>query len=133
MSKLYDTFLYLKKEDNETIYMFKSGIFYIFLAEDAKLVSSIFNFKITNLNNQVIKCGFPISSYEKYLPIIEHLPYKFKIVDINDNMTMSLSDFKLNHKFETVFNKLKNIDTNNLSVSEAYNFINELRSDLGIQ
>lgn len=133
MSKLYDTFLYLKKEDNETIYMFKSGIFYIFLAEDAKLVSSIFNFKITNLNNQVIKCGFPISSYEKYLPIIEHLPYKFKIVDINDNMTMSLSDFKLNHKFETVFNKLKNIDTNNLSVSEAYNFINELRSDLGIK
>ena len=49
MSKLYDKYLFLK--DNEpnpdsTLFLFKSGIFFIFLDSDAKIASNIFNFKL---------------------------------------------------------------------------------------
>ena len=36
MSKLYKKFLELKRSNNNKVYLFKSGIFYIALAEDAE-------------------------------------------------------------------------------------------------
>ena len=59
MSKLYDKFSSLKNSNKDTLYLFKSGIFFIALNEDATKLSEIFGFKITNLNDTVTKCGFP--------------------------------------------------------------------------
>ena len=42
MSKLYEKFLELKKANNNKIYLFKSGIFYIGLSEDAKVISELY-------------------------------------------------------------------------------------------
>lgn len=50
MSKLYDKFSSLKNSNKDTLYLFKSGIFFIALNEDATKLSEIFGFKITNLN-----------------------------------------------------------------------------------
>ena len=66
MSKLYQTYVALKVQDSTQLYLFKSGIFYIFLDDDAKLISSLFNLKLTNLNSAIMKCGFPTSQLEKY-------------------------------------------------------------------
>ena len=63
MSKLYNSYLSMKKLDKDTILFFKSGIFYVLLDNDARLVSSILNLKLTHLNSEVVKCGFPIISY----------------------------------------------------------------------
>lgn len=41
------------------IYLFKSGIFYIALEEDATFLSELLGFKLTNFNETVMKCGFP--------------------------------------------------------------------------
>ena len=41
MSKLYNNYLALKKENESTLFLFKSGIFYIFLDEDATKISNI--------------------------------------------------------------------------------------------
>ncbi len=60
MSKLYKTYLILKNQDKNTLYLFKSGIFYIFLDENAKIISNILNLKLTNLSPTVVKCGFPV-------------------------------------------------------------------------
>ena len=59
MSKLYQKYQQLKKENPEKCYLFKSGIFYIFLEDDAKKLGPMLSLKITNLNDSVVKCGFP--------------------------------------------------------------------------
>ena len=56
MSKLYEKYKSLKENDNSKLYLFKSGIFYIFLEEDAKKMSSFFNLKLSKLNETVVKC-----------------------------------------------------------------------------
>ena len=47
--KLYDKYKYLKKIDSNKNYLFKSGNFYIFLDEDAKVISSVTTLKLTML------------------------------------------------------------------------------------
>ena len=66
MSKLYNIYQDLKKEDKEKIYIFKAGAFFILLDDDAKLISEKLNLKLTKLNDSLVKCGFPINSIEKY-------------------------------------------------------------------
>ena len=38
MSKLINVYEKLKQENKDTLYLFKSGIFYIFIGNDAKIV-----------------------------------------------------------------------------------------------
>ena len=61
MSKLYDVYSYLKKSSNEdnVLYLFKSGIFLLFIDKDAIIASDILGLKLTNLTNNIVKCGFP--------------------------------------------------------------------------
>ncbi len=50
MSKLYDIYSSLKSNEpksDKTLYLFKSGIFFILIDEDAKIASKILNLKIT--------------------------------------------------------------------------------------
>ncbi len=61
MSKLYPKYLELKKNDKDTIYLFKSGIFFLALEEDATTLAKELNLKVTNLSPNVTKCGFPVS------------------------------------------------------------------------
>lgn len=70
MSKLYKRYLQLKQVDDSKIYLFKSGIFYIFLQDDAIKMSNLLKLKLTNLNETVVKCGFPVKNLNKYLDLI---------------------------------------------------------------
>ena len=64
MSKLFNNYILLKSQDCNKFYLFKSGIFYIFLDADARSMSQQFGFKLSNLNNSVVKCGFPTNSLD---------------------------------------------------------------------
>ena len=91
MSKFYDNYLFLKANDansNNTLYIFKSGIFFILLDNDAKIASQILNLKLTYFTENVLKCGFPISSLEKYTNILEKTQYNFKIIDNIKNVRL---------------------------------------------
>ena len=81
MSKLYERYLKLKKQDSSVLYLFKNGIFYIFLEEDAKKMSSLLNLKLTNLNESVLKCGFPVNNLAKYSSLIQSNGYQVHIVE----------------------------------------------------
>ena len=71
MSKLYSIYL-IEKENNEAkILLFKSGIFYVALDKDAIFLSNTFGFKLTNLNDNIKKCGFPCNSLDKYLKLFK--------------------------------------------------------------
>ena len=54
MSKLFEMYNKLKTENNKIIYLFKSGIFYIALDEDAKFLSEKYNYKLTNLTSMMV-------------------------------------------------------------------------------
>lgn len=79
MSKLYNKYLELKSKNNNTftLYLFKSGIFYIFLDKDAEIMSNLLHLKLTKLNDNIVKCGFPATHIEKYLKMIELTNYNF--------------------------------------------------------
>ena len=81
MSKLLNTYKNLKEKDFETIYLFKNGAFYLALEDDAKLLSNEFELKLTNLNANAVKCGFPCSSFDKYYLKLKNIDKEFKIVD----------------------------------------------------
>ena len=59
MSKLYNIYLQEKSKNKDNILLFKSGIFYISIDDDALKLSSLFHLKLTNLNDSIKKCGFP--------------------------------------------------------------------------
>ena len=96
MSKLYNTYLELKKKDKETIYLFKSGIFFISLDNDAYILSKLFHFKITNLTDTVVKCGFPCSSFNKYSHLFQLHHLSIKIIELENNALYSFNEYKQN-------------------------------------
>ena len=66
MGSIYNKYVKLKEKDEKYLYLFKSGNFYIFLDEDAIEVSRVTLLKLTNYSNDIYKCGFPVSSIDKY-------------------------------------------------------------------
>lgn len=129
MSKLYEKFLELKKANNNKIYLFKSGIFYIGLSEDAKVISELFNFKITNLNNEVTKCGFPEKKLEYYSSLLKQNNIDFEVIDLKYSKIENYSDYLNNIKFKNIINTLRNIDINNISFKEAFLILEKLSEE----
>ena len=131
MSKLLDMYTSLKKEDSEILYLFKVGLFYNFLNNDAVTVSNLTNLKITNLSPTILKCGFPLNSLDKYINLFNSLNLKIKIIDtVNHNTAYNIHDFKLSNEFKNLCKKISEIDTDFLSVQEAYSLLEELKSDV---
>lgn len=129
MSKLYQTYVALKVQDSTQLYLFKSGIFYIFLDDDAKLISSLFNLKLTNLNSVIMKCGFPTSQLEKYSNLLKTANLSFKIIDTSDNSLYSPKDFVLNKNLKIFLEKLSSVKAYDLSISSAYDFIDKISEE----
>ena len=126
MSKLYKRYLEFKKSDSSTFYLFKSGIFYIFLQEDAIKMSQLLQLKLTNLNETVIKCGFPVNNFNKYLEKIKSLEIPIAIIDSPVDSPMSSSNYLLNGNVKNLINDLAIVDSNSLSISEVYALIDNL-------
>ena len=117
MSKLYDLYLCKKREDNSKYYLIKSGIFYIFIDEDAKYVSKVTTLKLTNLCDGIVKCGFPQSKLDKYLELFNNLDIDVCVIDKIDN----------NNNYDKIISKIRNIDINNITPVKALSILAELR------
>ena len=126
MSKLYDKFLSLKNTNNEKLYLFKSGIFFIALNEDATKLSEIFGFKITNLNDTVTKCGFPSKRIDYYSSLLNKMNVDFDIIDFSTTSTKSTKDYINSYNFDDIIDLLINIDFNNITFKEAFETLYDL-------
>lgn len=125
MSKLYDNYLELKKKDNNSLYLFKSGMFYIFLDQDANLASKKLNLKLTMLNNSIVKCGFPINSLAKYTSILDENEIKYDIID--GCIVSSKTKYIESERLQSYLDKLKKIDINKLSPIKAFEILSDLK------
>ena len=128
MSKLYKSYLSLKIKDCSKLYLFKSGIFYIFLDEDARIVSPILNLKLTNLNSTTVKCGFPANSLEKNLIKLQNSGYQ---VDIVDNFNFEHSENSYRYIYcntcQHILEDFLSINVDDLSISQAFDLLYKLQ------
>lgn len=123
MSKLLNQYTELKKNDNEKIYIFKVGIFYNILNEDARIVSDKIGLKLTDLSPEIVKCGFPISKLEKYTHLLESHNLKFEVIP---NLTPS----NQYTSYESIIKKIKNIDLDNTTCKEAFDILYNIQQNL---
>ncbi len=115
MSKLYNRYKTLKNKE-DIVYIFKVGMFYVILDDDAKILSKLLNLKLIPLNSEVNKCGFPINSLEKYEKILKENKVKYKIIEDSENK--DLNQF---------LNKIKKYDIDNMTGIKALELIYELK------
>lgn len=131
MSKIYNKYLELKsKKDNKILYLFKSGIFFIFIDDDAKIISQHLNLKLGKLNDKIVKCGFPINSLEKYMNVLKDIPYKIEIVNLSCSKTLSAFDYCYYENIKNIVNELITVNIDSLSISEAYDFLYKMKNKL---
>lgn len=133
MSKLFNNYISLKSQDSNKFYLFKSGIFYIFLDDDARAMSQQFGFKLSNLNNSVVKCGFPTNSLDQYIEKFKVAGYSVHIVCDDNIKTVSnsvdLNFFVNNQFFEETLNTFLNLNIDMLSISQAFDTLFNLQHD----
>ena len=131
MSKLYKRYNELKATNDNQLYLFKSGIFFILLDTDAKLVSNKLDLKLTKLNDNIVKCGFPINSFEKYSKLLIERGFEFSIIDENSSIVTSTSIYLNNIEIVNMINKIKGIDINKTSPIQAFNILFNFKKILG--
>lgn len=115
MSKLYNRYKTLKNKE-DIVYIFKVGMFYVILDDDAKILSKLLNLKLIPLNSEVNKCGFPVNSLKKYEKILKENKVKYKIIEDSENK--DLNQF---------LNKIKKYDIDNMTGIKALELIYELK------
>jgi len=123
LSKLLNNYNELKKKDASIIYLFRVGIFYNILNEDAKLLNRELGLKITNLSPEIIKCGFPINSLNKYIEKLNKKQLKYEIIDTAPKELNIDSYYK-------IINKIRKIDIDHINGVQALNILSELKKEV---
>lgn len=128
MSKLYNSYRRLKQNNPQKIYLFKSGMFYISLQEDAEKLSNIFGFRITKLNEEVKKVGFPINRLDYYGSKLNKMSnVEFEVVDSNYSHVENYNDYLNNSKLKNITDSILKLDLDNTTFRQAYDILTELK------
>ena len=119
----------LKKEDASCIYLFRVGIFYNFLNEDAKIINEKLGLKITDLGPNIFKCGFPVSQLDKYIILLNKMKIKYKIIDNLPNST-NINEYMKNVEIKKILNKIADLDMNNTTFQQSFNILLDIQNKL---
>lgn len=130
MSKLYDKYVKLKKDTPEKLYLFKSGIFYISLDEDAQKLSEIFSFKITNLNENIVKCGFPQSRLSYYVEQLNQRNISFDVIDSTYPQIENYNDYLNNSNLKILVTNVIKLNLDEISYKQAYEILENFQKEL---
>ena len=128
MSKLLNQYNELKKNDASSVYLFRVGIFYNILNEDAKLINEKLGLKITDLGPSIFKCGYPVSQLDKYIILLNKMKIKYKIIDNLPNS--NISEYMKNVEIKKILNKIDGLDMNNTTFQQAFNILLDLQNKI---
>ena len=93
----------IEETHKENICMFKIGNFYHVYGRDSYILAYLFEYKIRNIENNMIECGFPLKSLPKILAKLENELINYLVIDNRNN-------YYVDKKFETGnLNKYKNV------------------------
>lgn len=130
MSKLFDKFQELKKDNPDTLYLLKSGIFYIGLNEDAQKLSNLFNFKITNLNDTIVKCGFPEKKLEFYTNLLNTCNINFEIIDATQEKVKDIPNYLQEQNIQKTLKSIEKLEMDQISFQDAFFILKNLQNQL---
>ena len=131
MSKLYSTYLALKQLRPDTIFLFKSGIFYIALQDDAQYLSQELDLKLTHLNEDIVKCGFPTNSLEKYKQFMKQKQITFELVTIQHSAPIPQHvDYLHNQQVANILQDIVAIDFNHITFRQAFEMLYQTQQTL---
>lgn len=138
MSKLANLYKILKNKDSSILYLLKSGIFYIALDEDALTLSDLFNFKLTDLNKNTIKCGFPASRISYYSNLLSLNNIKFQVIEsineddlyCNQDINCSTQTTVPTLKNLSIVKEILNINFDEITFKDAFFILQNLQNDL---
>ena len=130
MSKLYSKYLEQKALNPDILYLFKSGIFYMALNEDANRLSDALSLRVTNITDKIYKCCFPVSKSDFYFKTLESLNIDYKIIDPSQNVVLNYAEYKDNEKFNSIITNLIKLDLNKTSFQDAYIILTNTIHDL---
>jgi DNA mismatch repair ATPase MutS len=130
MSKLYSKYLEQKALNPNILYLFKSGIFYMALNDDANRLSDALSLKVTNITEKIYKCCFPVNKSDYYFKTLESLNIAYKIIDPSQNVVLNYAEYKNNEKFSNIIENLLKLDLNKVSFQDAYIILTDTVHDL---
>ena len=107
---MYDKYLKLKEIDNTKLYLFKCGIFYVFLGKDCDIINEHLVLKKVKFGN-TYKCGFPGDSLDLYLKIFS-----------NNNLNVQVVE-NIEENYEKLVKRINNLKVNEITPMEALNII----------
>lgn len=125
MSKLLNQYNELKKKDSNIIYIFRVGIFYNILNEDARIVNKAIGLKLTDLGPNLIKCGFPVSNLEKYTKLLNSKGIKYQVIS-----APASSNSIPNTSYDGIISYIKNIDLDNISCKQAFDTLYNIQQKI---
>ena len=118
MSKIYEKYIELKTKDKNKVYLIKSGIFYIAVDEDAKLLNEKIYLKLTNLTKNIKKVGFPLSNVDEYKKRLDYLNIEYELVEIEVKT------------YNKIINELRCADILDKTHKELKDFLIKLKQDI---
>lgn len=123
MSKLLKQYNELKNKDPKKIYIFKVGIFYNILNEDARIVSNAIGLKLTDLSPEIVKCGFPIAKLDKYTNLLSshNIPYEIVPTPASNNQ---------NTPYDNIIKTIQNINFDNITCKDAFDLLYNIQQKL---
>ena len=130
MSRLYSKYLEQKALNPNILYLFKSGIFYMALNDDANRLSDALSLRVTNITDKIYKCCFPVSKSDFYFKTLESLNIDYKIIDPSQNVVLNYAEYKDNEKFNSIITNLIKLDLNKTSFQDAYIILTNTIHDL---
>lgn len=129
MSKLLNQYNELKKKDASSVYLFRVGIFYNIINEDAKIINEKLGLKLTDLEPNISKCGFPISQLDKYIILLNKMKIKYKIIDNLPNNS-NINDYMKNIEIKKILNKITTTDMDNITFHQAFDILLDIQTKL---
>ena len=127
MSKLMIMYNNLKTKEPNTLFLFRSGIFYLALDKDATYLSQLLGLKLTPLNNDTLKCGFPCASLDKYLALLKNFNLEIKIIEVEKSKAFPLKAYEQERAVLELLEFIKQLNIDNLSIPEAYQTLEKLQ------
>lgn len=128
MGKFSEIYKMLKKEDSQKIYLFKMGIFYNFMNEDASQINKLLGLQITPFGDD-IKCGFPANNLNKYIMLLDNHNVNYKIID-NDVDAKNKKDYLHDIACINVIKEIEKINLNNITPIQAYEKLYEFQNKI---
>lgn len=128
MSKIYNKYLELKEENNNQLYLFHNGKFYIFIAEDAETINQYVVLKKTRFTNEVEKCGFPEDRLEDYLRVFNNHHLNITLIESNSLIEEKTprDAGKKARKYQQIKSRLQKVKIESTTPLEALEILDEI-------